>query len=122
MIIMPRQKMKYPNLPEKFIPEAKRIRQELGISLRQFYYMSGVSPSQMSNFETGSRNPSYEKCVLIKKALNIDIDLPLPDISNRVIKRNRNKTVIETDSFLIEVDGRILKVLTYTDLGPVKNI
>ena len=119
---MPRQKMNYPNLPEEFIPEVKKIRQELGISLREFYNMSGISPSQMSNFETGSRNPSYEKCVIIKKALNIDIDLPLPDISNRVIKRNRNKTVIKTDSFLIEIDGRILKVLTYTDLGPVKKI
>jgi transcriptional regulator with XRE-family HTH domain len=115
---MGRQKMKYPNLPEDFMSEAKSIREGLGLSLREFAEVSGISASQMSNFETGSRNPSYEACVRIKTALGMEYDLPEPDFTNRVIKRYRSKKgPLITEPFQCVLNGELIEVRSYYKLG-----
>lgn len=115
-------KRKYPNIPPEFMIEAKRIRAESKMTLRELSDISGIPASYLSCFETGSRNPSYEHCLAIKRSLKMDIELPVPDLEKREpIRRVRKKAPIKTNSFMVEVDGRLIEVLKYRDYGFLKH-
>jgi transcriptional regulator with XRE-family HTH domain len=119
---MPPVKRKYPNIPDGFMAEAKRVRTNLKMTLRELSDISDIPTTTLSQFETGSRNPSYEHCIAIKKSLNLDIELPVPDLEKREpIRRNRKKGKLKTEAFMIEVDGRLIEVLRYRDYGFLKH-
>lgn len=115
-------KRKYPNIPPWFMEAAKQVRTSSKMTLLELSDLSDIPPTSLSCFETGSRNPSYEHYLAIKRSLNMDIELPVPDLEKREpIRRNRKKGKLKTEAFMIEVDGRLIEVLRYRDYGFLKH-
>lgn len=117
-------KVAYPNLPEGFAKEMRRVRIDLGLSGRKLGELIGKGSATVSQYETGQRNINYEDAVLLNSVLNLGFDLPKPDPSTREpVKRPRSSHPIVTaeEDILVIVDGRVLKIVTYRDLGPIRN-
>lgn len=110
----------YPNIPDNFhtIVRVERIRQ--GLSQQKLGDAVGMTSVMISMLERGVRNFSYNAAEDIRRALDLEIVLPLPDISKATkIARNRERVKVETDPFFIEVDGELIKVIRYCRLGKV---
>lgn len=111
---------KYPNLPDDFIDRVREERNKRGLTLRAFEALSGINSVQMSQYETRKRNVNYETAVLIRDTLGFKYRLPKPDLTMApMITRHRGKFELLREPMFIEVDGRLLKVMTYYDMGPI---
>jgi transcriptional regulator with XRE-family HTH domain len=112
---------KYPNIPETFREEMTKARIEQGwtqAAVSSILKLSG--PSAVSQFELGRRSMTYDRAVQFRDLYEMDFDLPLPDFSHAVkIKRNRKRHYLIRDYFYAEIDGRLIKVMTYYDMGPM---
>jgi len=113
---------RYPNIPENFRHEMKKARLEQEWSLRAVAAMLKLSAAAtVSQYETGGRNMSYERAVQLRDLYEMDFDLPEPDFTNAPkVDRRRIRYERKTDPFLVLVDGRVIKVLAYFDMGPIK--
>ena len=61
----------------------RKLREDLGISLREFSRRSGVSPSFLSEVESGRRHPSPSRIEEIAKVLGVPVS-ELADLDHRV--------------------------------------
>lgn len=114
---------KYPNLPPEFPQLVRQARIEQGISLRLLSEKTGLPNVAINQIELGKRSCTYDRAIRLRDALGIDIQLPKPDLSLRdPITRDRRKTELSRESFLIEMDGRVIRVLVSRDLGPVTRV
>lgn len=114
-------KTKYPNIPDGFRNAILKERLARGMTQREVGEAIGLMYVTLSQFERGVRNISYDWAVKIRDFYGMDFDLPEPDASKREpIVRNRARRPLQTDSFLVVVDGEVLEVLTWRNLGPAK--
>jgi transcriptional regulator with XRE-family HTH domain len=79
---MPRP-TKYPNIPENFHELMKEVRRNKKITQVKMGEDLGVHSVTLSKYEKGEMNISYERAVMIKDYLGLDIELPKPDFSVR---------------------------------------
>lgn len=113
----------YPNIPEGFPEAVRKARVAKGISLRKAAKDLGFpAAAKLSQLELGKRNFSYENAVLVRDYLEMDFVLPPVDLTQKVrIFRNREKKQLLRDPFYINVDGEVIKVMTYYKIGPIIN-
>lgn len=113
---------KYPNIPSDFSDLVRDKRKELKLSLTDLSNKTGLTRTVINQIEHGTRNCSYPRAVLLREALEIDIELPEPDLSKREpITRNRIRRVVANEPFYIVIDGELIQVRSYINMGPVKD-
>lgn len=111
---------KYPNLPDGFREAVRAARLMKGMSLRAAAKELGVSAPTMSQLELGVRNFDYNRAILFKNFFKMDFELPDVDFENAPkVTRGRVKHELKTDQFFVEIDGKLIKVMSYYEMGPV---
>lgn len=114
-------KMKYPNIPEGFAKACRDARHARGLTLIEMGKDIGITGATISQHEREVRNFSYERAVLFRDYLGVDMELPLPDKSlGERVTRNRSVHNLQKDPFYIELDGELIQVVTYRNYGKLK--
>jgi transcriptional regulator with XRE-family HTH domain len=112
---------KYPNLPENFRHEVRKARLAKGLTVREAANQLGfTNSSRLSQLELGQRNFTYPVAVQLRDFFGMDFDLPDVNLDNvRQIRRNRSRNELKRGPIFLEVDGVLLKVMSYYDMGSV---
>jgi transcriptional regulator with XRE-family HTH domain len=114
---------KYPNMPPEFPRLVREARKAQGLSLKALSERTGLYVSLINQFERGLRNISFDRAVLLHDALAIDITLPEPNLSQRKpIIRKGTGPKIERKPFHIILNGELIQVLTYRNLGSTEGV
>lgn len=70
------------NINEKFLKEfgkhLQKLREEKGLSTRQFAYEAEISHSSVGRLEAGLSNPTMTTLIKISEALNVDLNTLVP--------------------------------------------
>lgn len=115
----------YPNIPEGFAEAMKMGRLKLNMTQRELGAAIDKSGLQISQYERGLRNIPYETAKLINEALGLGLVLPELDRSQTkpIVRKSLHKRhPIESESFVIVVDGEVVEVLTFRRLGKIKYV
>lgn len=112
-------KMLYPNIPENFPQLVKSARIARGLSLREMGELVGLNGPNVHQLEKGERNFSYSRAVQFRDVLELNIELPEPDLTNRNITRKRYSSELLRGPLFLNVDGELIQVMTYRKLGPL---
>lgn len=119
-----RTKHIYPNLPDGFVETMRKERISRGLSCRRLGNLIGKGPAIISQYELGYRNVNYENAVLLNEVLDLGFNLPEPDETARdhIFRQRIAHPVIKAEEeILVVIDGRVLRIVSYRDLGPVRN-
>lgn len=74
----------------------------------------------LSQLELGQRNFTYPIAVKVRDFFEMDFDLPEVSFDNvRPIRRDRGRRELKKGPIFLEVDGFLIKVMTYYDMGHV---
>lgn len=117
------KKRKYPNIPNDFPDIVRKRRIELDISQTKMAKDLGCSTATIGQLESRKRNFNYIRAKQFVEYLKMtDYVLPIPDLElAEPITRNRDKHPVLHKPFYIHVDGLVIQVLTYRQLGKIHN-
>lgn len=114
------QLMYNPDVINTFRVLAKSERQRLGIKQVQMADDLGISVSAVSMIENGDRPFSHDMAERVNNYLKLNYPLPKPNLKNTRERNKNTSPLIQRHSFVIELDGEAVEVLSYRKLGPIK--
>ncbi|MET0467098.1 MAG: helix-turn-helix transcriptional regulator [Chitinophagaceae bacterium] len=99
----------------------RKARLAKGMSLSEASRQLGFpATATLSQLELGQRNFTYPIAVKVRDFFEMDFDLPEVSFDNvRPIRRDRGRRELKKGPIFLEVDGFLIKVMTYYDMGHV---
>jgi plasmid maintenance system antidote protein VapI len=93
-----------------------------GLSLRDAAQQLGFpNAAKLGQLELGQRNFTYSVAVRVRDFFEMDFDLPEVNLDNALqITRNRSRNELKKGPLFLEVDGFLIKVMSYYDMGHVQ--